>query len=97
MANNDGERDVLDAFPLDATETTDTDGDGIGNVKDPDETIQMTFFHYYFKTSMAIWMMTPNTFHERHRTERPDLFDVRPNDATKRLYCLIGASPRDKR
>ena len=35
--DGDGVPDVLDAFPLDATETTDTDGDGIGNVKDPDD------------------------------------------------------------
>jgi hypothetical protein len=29
--------DILDAFPLDPTESIDTDGDGIGNNKDPDD------------------------------------------------------------
>ena len=35
--DSDGVPDALDAFPLDSTETTDTDSDGIGNVKDPDD------------------------------------------------------------
>ncbi len=33
----DGVPDVLDPFPLDATEWLDTDGDGIGNNADPDD------------------------------------------------------------
>ena len=35
--DSDGVPDALDAFPLDSTETTDTDSDGIGNVQDPDD------------------------------------------------------------
>ncbi len=34
--DNDGVADVADAFPLDATETSDTDGDGIGDNSDLD-------------------------------------------------------------
>ncbi len=34
--DNDGVADVSDAFPMDATETRDTDGDGIGDGTDPD-------------------------------------------------------------
>ncbi|MEJ2142438.1 MAG: Ig-like domain-containing protein [Gammaproteobacteria bacterium] len=35
--DNDGVTDGSDAFPLDATETTDTDGDGTGNNADTDD------------------------------------------------------------
>lgn len=35
--DGDGVPDLLDAFPNDPTETTDTDGDGIGNNADPDD------------------------------------------------------------
>lgn len=35
--DNDGVNDVDDAFPKDATETTDTDGDGVGNNTDTDD------------------------------------------------------------
>jgi hypothetical protein len=35
--DNDGVRDVYDAFPLDPTEWVDTDKDGIGNNADPDD------------------------------------------------------------
>ena len=34
--DGDGVNDTLDDFPIDSTETTDTDGDGMGNNKDPD-------------------------------------------------------------
>ena len=36
-SDGDGVPDILDAFPLDSMETTDTDSDGIGNVQDPDD------------------------------------------------------------
>lgn len=36
-SDGDGVPDLLDAFPNDPTETTDTDGDGIGNNADPDD------------------------------------------------------------
>lgn len=36
-SDGDGVPDALDAFPNDPTETTDTDGDGIGNNADPDD------------------------------------------------------------
>ena len=35
--DNDGALDIVDAFPLDPTETTDTDNDDIGNNADPDD------------------------------------------------------------
>src|SRR5690606_23897530 len=35
--DNDGTLDEEDAFPLDGTEDTDTDGDGIGNNSDTDD------------------------------------------------------------
>jgi len=35
--DDDGVRDVADAFPLDASESLDTDGDGIGNNADADD------------------------------------------------------------
>ena len=35
--DGDGVLDVDDAFPLDASETIDTDGDGIGNNADTDD------------------------------------------------------------
>jgi hypothetical protein len=35
--DNDGVEDVDDAFPLDPTESVDTDDDGIGNNADPDD------------------------------------------------------------
>ena len=35
--DNDGVRDYIDAFPLDPSESVDSDGDGIGNVLDPDD------------------------------------------------------------
>ena len=35
----DGVIDLLDAFPDDPTETTDTDGDGIGDNSDPNPTV----------------------------------------------------------
>ena len=35
--SGDGVYDVVDAFPMDASETTDTDGDGIGNNFDTDD------------------------------------------------------------
>ena len=35
--DNDGVLDVVDAFPLDSTETVDTDNDGIGNNDDTDD------------------------------------------------------------
>ena len=35
--DNDGVEDQSDAFPLDANESVDTDGDGIGNNADPDD------------------------------------------------------------
>ncbi|OEU63361.1 MAG: hypothetical protein BBJ57_13710 [Desulfobacterales bacterium PC51MH44] len=36
-SDNDGVPDTQDAFPLDPTETTDTDGDGVGNNADDDD------------------------------------------------------------
>ena len=35
--DGDGVADSADAFPLDATETLDTDGDGVGNNTDTDD------------------------------------------------------------
>lgn len=35
--DNDGVKDINDAFPLNSDETVDTDGDGIGNNSDPDD------------------------------------------------------------
>lgn len=36
-SDSDGVLDIFDAFPNDATETLDTDGDGIGNNADTDD------------------------------------------------------------
>ena len=37
LNDNDGVLDGVDAFPLDATESVDTDSDGIGNNSDTDD------------------------------------------------------------